>query len=596
MMGCFAMPMPLHSHSNSEDPFLKVEDAKFRSAAKSYKISHRSVINLKGIANGYYLIAGVFGEAQNASRLARTLKRKGLTANTLVNPRNQMHYVFVGHTKKGLEALDHYQKTIKPKYQNKIWILNVQNAIPAPLKVDKKQAPATTQSKTARISFSEMAKASKIATRSIESSPEIAPGYYLIGGVFGEAQNASRLARTLKKKGLTASTLVNPRNQMHYVFVGHTKKGLEALDHYQKTIKPKYQDKIWILNVVNASPEPVAFENDQTPETIQPKAARVSFSEMAKAGKIATRSIESSPEIASGYYLIGGVFGEAANAKRFSSKLKARYSTAGRLQHPETGLYHVYLDRLQEGEAAIATCNSHYEGRYTDKLWILEVVPPPAVEMEEGSRISGVLSEEALPLESRYIRKQTFSLPLNDKLLQKADQYFDKMWYAEAAEIYETVLAKAGTNPDYRIIQRAADSHYFNTNMERAFYWYDLLYRNHRKEMSADNLFKYAHALKGTGKYARSKRLMRLYERKMRNGEGRDLEDMNKPIPNEVLLDNIRNTSGEYEVKNIGVNSPYSDFAPMFHGEDQLVFASAADSAFFKTRRYKWNNQPYLDL
>ena len=472
LAGCITMPVPLHSHSRTEGPDLSVEDARFRSVAKDYKISHRSVSGLKGIANGYYLIAGVFGEAQNASRLARSLKRKGLMANTLVNPRNQMHYVFVGHTTKGLEALHHYQKNIKPKYQDKIWILNVQNTASTPVTIRKKQARAITQPKTHSISFSEMAKASKIPTRSIESSPEIAPGYYLIGGVFGET----------------------------------------------------------------------------------------------------------------------------TNAKRFSSKLKTRFSTAGRLQHPETGLYHVYLDRLQEGEAAIAAYNSQYEGRYTDKLWILEVIPPPAIEMEEGAQLSDVLSEEALPLENSYNRNKQFSLPVNDKLLQKADQYFDKMWYAEAAEIYESVLARGGTNPDYRIIQRAADSHYFNTNMERAFYWYDMLYRNYRKEMSADNLFKYAHTLKGTGKYARSKRLMRLYERKMRKGNNDGLEDMNKPIPSEVILDNIRNTAGEFEVKNIGVNSPYSDFAPMFHGEDQLVFASSADSAFFKTRRYKWNNQPYLDL
>ena len=34
----------------------------------------------------------------------------------------------------------------------------------------------------------------------------------------------------------------------------------------------------------------------------------------------------------------------------------------------------------------------------------------------------------------------------------------------------------------------------------------------------------------------------------------------------------------------------------MFHKEDEVVFASAMDSSFFHTRRYKWNNQPYLDL
>ena len=470
LLGCFSMPM--HSHNNTENPGLSLEDTRFRSAAKSYNISHRSVTGLKGVANGYYLIAGVFGQAENASKLTTTLRRKGLSANTLVNPRNQMHYVFVGHVEKGLEALHHYQKNIKPKYRDKIWILNVQNAAPAPIDVEKKQASA---------------------------------------------------------------------------------------------------------------------------KEIPSKTHGISFSEMAKTSKIATRKIASSPDIASGYYLIGGVFGEASNANRFSSKLKSRFSAAGRLQHPETGLHHVYLDRLQEGKAAIEACISQYEGRYTDKMWILEVTPPPAEKVsKEKESYADFVQQRSLT--NRNSPKQAYTPYVNDKLLQKADDYFDKMWYAEAAEIYETILAKGGASPDYHIIQRAADSHYFNTNMERAFYWYDLLYRNYRKEMSADNLFKYAHTLKGTGKYARSKRLMRLYERKMRRGEGEVPDDMNTPIPNEVLLDNIRNAAGNFEVKNVGINSPYSDFAPMFHGEDQLVFASSADSAFFKTRRYKWNNQPYLDL
>ena len=34
----------------------------------------------------------------------------------------------------------------------------------------------------------------------------------------------------------------------------------------------------------------------------------------------------------------------------------------------------------------------------------------------------------------------------------------------------------------------------------------------------------------------------------------------------------------------------------MFLDSSQIVFASAKDSSFLNTRRYKWNDQPYLDL
>jgi len=141
-------------------------------------------------------------------------------------------------------------------------------------------------------------------------------------------------------------------------------------------------------------------------------------------------------------------------------------------------------------------------------------------------------------------------------------------------------------------LEKAGDSHYFNTNMEQAHKWYSILYEKYAKEMSADNIFKYAHSLKGNGKYARSKRLMRLYNIKVKN----ESEASSIIQKNEVVLDEILNSPKKFEIKNLSVNSQYSDFAPMFHNENELVFASATDSSFLTTRRYKWDNQPYLDL
>ncbi|NNE77901.1 MAG: OmpA family protein, partial [Pricia sp.] len=68
------------------------------------------------------------------------------------------------------------------------------------------------------------------------------------------------------------------------------------------------------------------------------------------------------------------------------------------------------------------------------------------------------------------------------------------------------------------------------------------------------------------------------------------------PNRNEVVLDNILHSESDYEIKNMGINTEYSDFSPMFLDSSQVVFSSAKDSSFFNTRRYKWNNQPYLDL
>lgn len=85
---------------------------------------------------------------------------------------------------------------------------------------------------------------------------------------------------------------------------------------------------------------------------------------------------------------------------------------------------------------------------------------------------------------------------------------------------------------------------------------------------------------------------MKLYDKKVKE-EGLDKPRMER---REMVLDNILESEREMELKNLAINTKYSDFSPMFLDSNQVVFASAKDSSFLSTRRYKWNNQPYLDL
>tara|TARA_R110001583_G_scaffold36324_10_gene119750 strand:- start:168 stop:2144 length:1977 start_codon:yes stop_codon:yes gene_type:complete len=185
--------------------------------------------------------------------------------------------------------------------------------------------------------------------------------------------------------------------------------------------------------------------------------------------------------------------------------------------------------------------------------------------------------------------------PNTARLLQKADQYFDKMWYAEAAELYEEALNKDANNYSLEILQKAGDSHYYNTNMERAYYYYNIIFERYEEEVSPDQIFKYAHTLKGTGKYSKSKRMMRLYDKQVEQGNVGSKLDF-KAGKKEAVLDKILNMELKFGLKNLAINTKYSEFSPMFYNDDEIVFASAKDSSIFNTRRYKWNNQPYLDL
>lgn len=350
------------------------------------------------------------------------------------------------------------------------------------------------------------------------------------------------------------------------------------------------------------------------------------FEEAADRYDIPHRTFSSLQNIENGYYIVSGVFSNSKNLKRTVKKLKRKgFDGAGFIYNPENGLNYVYLAYYPFGLEAVDACVSKFDGSYSDDMWILEIENSLVIggdgiavteKVETNSTAIGPLgqipskttiSEEVTNLETISLDapdKSTIETAIpttyessgKSKTIQKADHYFNKMWYAEAAELYEMALSKGDKYRSPEIIQKAADAYYFNTNMEKAYEWYNVLYKNYGEEMSADNIFKYAHSLKGTGKYARSKRLMRLYKRKVKDDGVADITAQNKPTPNEVVLDNILGVEQEYEIKNMAINTEYSEFSPMFLDSSQIVFSSAQDSSFFHTRRYKWNDQPYLDL
>lgn len=183
---------------------------------------------------------------------------------------------------------------------------------------------------------------------------------------------------------------------------------------------------------------------------------------------------------------------------------------------------------------------------------------------------------------NRYLRKNG----IQDKLIDKGNEYFEKMWYAEAARIFDLVLEKTDAQHTQQLLSRAGDSHYYSGNLEKAYKWYHELHQLYRDNMQEDALFKYTQTLKGTGKYQRAATLTKIL-RQSRNEPLNELDELDTNT-----WEVIYNVS----IKNLEINSPYSDFSPMFHNGSDIVYASAKDTAFLTTRRYRWTNQPFLDL
>jgi len=172
----------------------------------------------------------------------------------------------------------------------------------------------------------------------------------------------------------------------------------------------------------------------------------------------------------------------------------------------------------------------------------------------------------------------------------KADKLFDRMWYKGAASLYEKLISKKGT-VDLELLKKAGDAYFFNTDMEHAHKHYDQLISNYYSQVDPEYIFRYAHSLQGIGKTKEAKRWMKAFTDKLKkqdtrfdnlNQQGTDIESILAIKPNFIL-------------KNVAINTKYSDFGPMYY-KDDLIYSSAIDSSNFHTRLYEWNEQPYLNL
>jgi len=207
---------------------------------------------------------------------------------------------------------------------------------------------------------------------------------------------------------------------------------------------------------------------------------------------------------------------------------------------------------------------------------------------QDSKETPSVLPSNELNVSDTKSHKKGRSSAIVSKMLERANSYYDKMWYAEAAELYDEALKKDANSATPHILQRAGDSHYFNSEMEKAFFWYSKLFDLFKDDLTDSDYFRYAHILKGTGRYRKAKRLLDVFKSRAK-GTATTAQTGTKNIKTALFEDNV-------EITNLNINSKYSEFSPMYMNGNELIFASSADTGIFKTKKYKWNNQPFLDL
>lgn len=172
--------------------------------------------------------------------------------------------------------------------------------------------------------------------------------------------------------------------------------------------------------------------------------------------------------------------------------------------------------------------------------------------------------------------------------LKKANNYFDKLAYSFAAELYEELIGSELDSPTLK--SKLATCYYLMGNTVKAENDFALMINS--PEATKDDFFYYAQALKQNGKYSESDIWMAKVNQ-LSSNDSRGLSYAN----NTTYFDKIEGEGARFEIKNLNCNSSVSDFGayPSVDGK-QVYFISSRRKPVIIQYEWPWNESQYLDV
>lgn len=174
-------------------------------------------------------------------------------------------------------------------------------------------------------------------------------------------------------------------------------------------------------------------------------------------------------------------------------------------------------------------------------------------------------------------------LAQNGKIQSVKDDYRD-FAYVKTSEVLLEVANKGYKSAD--LFQKLANSFYFQNKMEEAAKWYGEL-MTMSEVIDPEYYFRYALALKGIKDYEASDKWMKKFN-ELKPNDSRGKAFLSK-VDYKATIDSL--SREDIQIVNLEINTPLSDFGTTEY-ENGIVFASARGGG----RKYRWNEEPYLDL
>lgn len=171
--------------------------------------------------------------------------------------------------------------------------------------------------------------------------------------------------------------------------------------------------------------------------------------------------------------------------------------------------------------------------------------------------------------------------------LERANTYFERAFYSDAIPLYEQIVS---TNRSKQVLQNLADAYYRTYDLHSAARWYKTLTSRFDNTVDASYYFKLNQSLKAIGKYEEAETALQQYYQQLG-----DSVSIDKAKRENLYLRSIKSIGERFTIQNLPLNTPASEFGAI-QIDSNLIYTAAAKNNSALKRRYRWNNQNYLDI
>lgn len=166
-----------------------------------------------------------------------------------------------------------------------------------------------------------------------------------------------------------------------------------------------------------------------------------------------------------------------------------------------------------------------------------------------------------------------------------ADKFFKNYAYIKATELYQKAYDKGDDSK--HVLTRLGDCYYNNSNVSEAAKWYNLALEKYG-DIESEYIYKFIQTQRSLGKFDEASRWLQILNKRQSSDSRFYVSGDKLTIYNE-----LSSTDETYViVKNLNINSEYSDFGSTIY-DNTFYFASTRNQ---EGKKYKWNDQPFLDL